>query len=257
MSLSKEYIAQQKMKKQAEADNLARKERQNIVNTIQNDSSQSIPFDTIIYTTLDNTPLSLRADLNGIVSNTYVDGYGVVQFSGPIYTIRKDLFYSCLMLTSITIPECVSSIEADAFHGCTNLQTVNISSLASWCMIDFASAKSTPLYYGATLMLNKQPIEIVHIPQNITTIKDFAFANYESIKEVYIHEYVQYIGRCAFNGCHNLKIVKFDGTTPPKIGGKAFGRNNSERLIYVPSESVERYQYKSGWIELFYHIKGY
>lgn len=161
------------------------------------------------------------------------------------------------MLTSITLPESVSLIESDAFYGCTNLQEVNISSLSAWCMIDFTSAKSSPLYYGASLMLNKQPINILNIPQNIRTIKDFAFTNCKSIKEVYIHENVQHIGKRAFNGCQNLNIVKCYAITPPKLGANVFGRNDSGRLIYVPSESVEFYEYKSGWNELFYDIKGY
>ena len=46
------------------------------------------------------------------------------DYNGQTYSIYQYAFYKCTSLTSITIPDSVTSIEDYAFRGCTDLQTI-------------------------------------------------------------------------------------------------------------------------------------
>ena len=60
-----------------------------------------------------------------IVSNTYENGKGTLKFSKPLTTIGSRAFYNSL-LTSIAIPDSVTSIGSYAFCGCSSLTSITI-----------------------------------------------------------------------------------------------------------------------------------
>ena len=53
-----------------------------------------------------------------ILSNTYIDGVGVIKFDGKVTTIGNLAFYGCRSLTSVTIPDSVTTIGDHAFADC-------------------------------------------------------------------------------------------------------------------------------------------
>ena len=80
-----------------------------------------------------------------IVSNTYENGVGIIEFDGPVTTIDYQgsyisafdaAFSDCLTLESIEIPNTVTSIGHQSFFGCKNMKSVslpkNITELKSY-----------------------------------------------------------------------------------------------------------------------------
>ena len=123
--------------------------------------------------------------------------------------IGSSAFWGCEKVTSFVIPEKLSIVDAAAFSGCENLAEVHIPSLYTWCNISFATSDSSPLIYGAELLLNNLPITDLSIPEGITSINSYAFQGCSSIVSVSMPESVTVIKDSAFYGCQNLKSILF------------------------------------------------
>ena len=86
------------------------------------------PNNEIWYTSSDGNIVTLYTveGLPTIVSNTYVDGKGVIKCASDITSIGEYAFYDCTSLTSIEIPNSVTSIGTWAFRDCNGLTSVTI-----------------------------------------------------------------------------------------------------------------------------------
>ena len=137
-------------------------------------------------------------------------------------------------MTSITIPNSVTSIGSDAFYNCSKLTKVNISDLASWFKISFSNSTSNPLYYAQHLYLNNTELTEITVPSSITQINDYALYGASAITSVTIPSSVTSIGSNAFYGCSGLTSINIpDGVT--SIGSRAFYNCSSIQRIYIPS----------------------
>lgn len=86
-----------------------------------NVQDNSIPNNQIWYTSSDNQVITpYKTDIFGanIVSNTYKNGKGIITFEGDISQIGDYAFASKTNLTSITIPNSITSIGKRAFRDC-------------------------------------------------------------------------------------------------------------------------------------------
>lgn len=138
-----------------------------------------------------------------------IKAYGTTDIVIPdgVTSIPADAFKGCDTLTSITIPSSVTRIGTDAFNKCENLKDVYIADLEKWCAIKFDSFTSTPMHYGSNLYLNGKLVTDVVIPDNVTTINDYAFASWDGLTSVEIGGNVTAIGNSAFFACEKLEDI--------------------------------------------------
>ena len=83
--------------------------------------------DEIWYTSSDGnivTPYS-TSSLPTIVSNTYVNGKGVIKFETDVTRINRNAFRKCTSLTSVTIPDSVTTIWDWVFYQCSSLTSIS------------------------------------------------------------------------------------------------------------------------------------
>ena len=130
-----------------------------------------------------------------------------VVIPDSVTTIDYEAFRNCSSLTSVTILASVTSIGSSAFSDCSGLESVYISDLAAWCNIEFEAYSANPLNNGAKLYLNGSPVTDLVIPNGVKSINSYAFYNCSSLTSVTILASVTSIGSSAFSDCSGLESV--------------------------------------------------
>ena len=120
---------------------------------------------------------------------------------------------ACSSLTSITLPEGVTSIGDDAFKGCTSLAVIDVLA-------------GNPNYASeAEVLFNKDKTTLIQcpggksgayvIPPSVTSIGNSAFQSCHSLTGITIPDSVTSIGDYAFKDCTSLTDVTIgDGLWP-------------------------------------------
>lgn len=119
--------------------------------------------------------------------------------------ILRGAFYNCKGLTSITIPDGITSIEMDAFRNCSALTSINIP--------------DTVTSIGSYAFSECKGLTSPAIGNNTTSIGNYAFAGCTGFTDVVIPDSITSIGEWAFRDCTNLTSVTIpDSVTSIKSG---------------------------------------
>ena len=158
-----------------------------------------------------------------ISKHLYVNGSEIHDLLIPksVSSIGDFAFYGCSSLKSIYIQGSVASVGTHAFYGCNGLTKVNISDVAAWCNISFASLNDNPISYTQHLFVNDVEIKDLIIPSTVTSIGDNVFARCSELKSVTMPNSVVSIGKDAFYFCENLASVSIPHSVV-SIGAQAF-----------------------------------
>ena len=168
-----------------------------------------------------------------------------VRIDGKVYNvtcIRDSAFGCCNSLTSISIPESVSSIGSWAFDGCSSLTSISIPEEVTYIGGGAFSRcdKLTPhllTYDNGTKCYgwvgNRDSCINVVIPRGVSSIGKFAFYGCSSLTSISIPEGVTSIGSWAFDGCSSLTSISIpEGVS--SIEFMAFAGCSSLTSISIP-----------------------
>ena len=158
----------------------------------------------------------------------------------PLTVISAGAFKNNKTVETVIIPSSVTTIEAEAFSGCTNLKTIVFKSKTRSEIITLSvspmrgSIKTESgvisigdrAFYGCENLSAMDLSSIRSIGENafdgckalaeltlsdqLTTVKAGAFSGCASLKTVYLPATVEYLGRAAFSGCVGLESVVFE-----------------------------------------------
>ncbi len=176
---------------------------------------------------------------------TSLGGYNVVA-------IGSRAFAGSPTLTSVVIPDGITTISAEAFASCPNLTGIEVSATVSYIgskafanstNLSYVNIKGTPAYIdssafdntnwvidsdaefvmlGSTTLLQYNGVsETVNVPSGVKNIAANAFAYNETVKEIILPNTVEKIGDNAFIHCKNLEKI-YIPTTVSHIGAGAF-----------------------------------
>lgn len=173
---------------------------------------------------------------------SYCSGLTSVIIGNNVTTIDVRTFTGCTSLTSITIPSSVNYIGDSAFEGCyQNISVYYTGTISDWVNIYYRSTGRLSSY---DLYIDNQKVENLVIPNEITNIRDYAFAGCTSLTSVTIPNTNINFGSSVFAGCTNLKSVTIE-KNKSVISYELSIPNNV--VIYVPSSLLSLYQQNSGW----------
>lgn len=133
-------------------------------------------------------------------------------------TIKQYQFYGFDNLESIIVPNTITTINSDAFYDCKNLSSVYYTgTIEEWSNITFSNEYSTPMCYGASFYMLNENDEYEHLtdvvlPKTVRIINDYQFYGFESVSSFTLTSRVRSIGDNAFHNCTSVEEVYFDGT---------------------------------------------
>ena len=111
----------------------------------------------------------------------------------PVIEFARECFKDCNSLTSITIPESVTSLGSSCFYGCSSLTSITIpssvTSLREGCFFGCSSLAS------------------ITIPSSVTSLGTYCFSGCSSLTSITIPSSVTSLGDRCFYGCSSLASI--------------------------------------------------
>ena len=202
---------------------------------------------TLTYTVIDEKAKTCKTK-DGTLQNPAHSLSGTLSIPESVYgykvrSLGRYSFEDCSGLTSVDIPESVTTIEPGAFMGCRGLTSVDIPE--SVTTIDSDAFRSCT---GLTS---------VNIPESVKSISMDAFCACTSLTSVYIPRFC-YVSSTAFGGCKSLISFEVDPENAhhATIDGVLFNKNYT-KLLTFPGGKKGDYKIPETVTEIYYNAFAY
>ncbi|OON95065.1 MAG: hypothetical protein ATN31_00125 [Candidatus Epulonipiscioides saccharophilum] len=141
-----------------------------------------------------------------------------VTLPDNITSISEHMFENCVALATIKLPDSITSLKEAAFEGCTILNSINIP------------AGVTEL--GASVFQDCKALTAITIPSGVTKIPDYAFSGCLALNKSPITDKITSIGSWAFYNCDKI----LDLTIPNSV--KTIGSSTFRSMELITQMSL-------------------
>ena len=189
----------------------------------------------------ENTSIIIKRGTRKINDNAFEGKINLTSITIPeSVTSIGSYAFSRTGLTSVTIPSSVTSIGNAAFYDCWGLTSVSISPSVT------SIGKGTFSQCGLTS---------VTIPEGVSSIEYKAFGGCRNLTSVTIPSSVTSIGRFAFYdyGCNNIYDITSHtdlycyAETVPATDSSAFESISYSATLHVPASAIDAYKTTAPW----------
>ena len=178
-------------------------------------------------------------------SNPFGTALTTVNIGDSVQRIPANFVSGCDVLTSITIPNSVTSIGNSAFEDCSSLTTLNFNAINcqdfNYYYLPFRGTSLTTVNIGdsvqripANFVRGCSGLTSVSIPTGVTSIGNGAFNGCSGLTSITIPTGVTFIGNSAFNGCSGLTSVTIP-TGVTSIENRAFYNCSGLTSVTIPN----------------------
>ena len=154
-----------------------------------------------------------------------------ITIPNSVTTIGSFAFYGCSGLTSITIPNSVTTIEDGTFGGCSILTSITIP--------NYVTSIGSYAFSGCSSLTS------ITIPNSVKSLGKEIFSGCSGLTSATLGNSVKSIGGNAFENCSGLTSIISLNTTPPQIVSYTFEYYNA--TLYVPIGCKTVYESRQFW----------
>ena len=151
--------------------------------------------------------------------------------NGTLKTIDYSAFYDCYYLTSINIPEGITTIEGTTFYNCSKLNSISLP--------------STLTTINGSAFSGCSSLTSISLPIKLATIGEYAFSS-SGLTELHLPAAIRSIGKYAFSNCSNLKNYYIYTVEPTTVENNTFS-NYTTATLHVPSLAWGKYYLNTNW----------
>ena len=150
----------------------------------------------ITYTTTDGEIIEMCESWFDarIISNTYINGEGVLIFDSPVRRIKDKAFFCEDNLLSICLPSSVIEIDKEAFARCTRLQSIDLQNGLS--------------KIGFNAFCRCKNLRSITLPESVLKVGDAAFFDCRNLTNVILLGANTQLDPHVFEACDNLKTIR-------------------------------------------------
>lgn len=150
-----------------------------------------------------------------------------ISLPNGLTSIGAYAFYDCREITEIQIPQSVTKMGQSVFYNCDALISIDIP------------ASVTTIPYGA--FMNCLNLRTINIPEGVQEIGDYVFASCQNLLSITLPSTITNIGSDALRG---IKEIYCLATTPPTINSNSI---DADAVVYVPCNKVNDYLAVQYW----------
>ena len=190
---------------------------------------------------------TLHEDTKILLANSFknITDLSTIIIPEGITYIGANNFYSYYSFANVILPSTIVSIGENAFDGGIEYLYYG-GTIEDWCNITFANELSNPIGYEGFYMLDTNgtisykgqkysKFVDIEIPDTITKIGDYQFADFYDLETVKIPSSVTSIGRNAFSSCLSLREVTIEEGGLLSVGAYAFSFCDKIEAINFPN----------------------
>lgn len=126
----------------------------------------------------------------------------------PVNSIGRQAFRGCENVRSVTLPDCIETINSEAFAFCTNMTSIRLP------------AQMPGVKMGQRVFANCTALKSVTMPAGMISVVSETFCGCVGLEEISLPDSCEGYGSGAFYGCKGLKRVTLPAMK--QLSGSAF-----------------------------------
>ena len=222
--------------------------------TLTDNSSRISGYGLITFNIGDSTYAPTEAFVYGCEQNRsgHVDILSSIEVGETTYPVTSiggvyfyydyiwsyDAFSDCSSITSVNIPNSVTSIGSGAFQNCSGLTSITLpNSVTS---------------IGEVAFQNCSGLTSITLPNSVTSIGNYVFYNCSGLTSITLPESITSIGSGAFHGCSFLQNITCLSTTPPTMTSNDVFPYPNMAFVSVPCGSLSAYTAPTSYWNMFF-----